>query len=249
MSAVAVIPARLASTRYPGKVLAGATGFPMIQHVYEAAGRAKNITRVVVACDEQRIVDAVDSFGGEAVLTSSEHPNGSSRIAEACRTLGLAPSEVVVNVQGDEPEIEPGVIDACVESLLNDPNGAHVATVASPFQAGEDPGDPNIVKVVRRRDGHAMYFTRARIPFERADSGGSAPPLKHIGIYAYRRMVLEHYVDLHPTPLERTEQLEQLRFLEHGYRIAVAIRDVHTTGIDTPQEYEAFVARWRAANS
>jgi 3-deoxy-manno-octulosonate cytidylyltransferase (CMP-KDO synthetase) len=220
----------------------------MIQHVYEAAARANHVSRVIVACDEERIVDAVSAFGGEAVLTSQDHPNGSSRIAEACRTIGLAPSDVVVNVQGDEPEIEPGVIDACVDALVNDPNGAHVATIASPFRAGEDVGDPNIVKVVRRRDGHALYFTRARIPFERADAGASAPALKHIGIYAYRRMVLEHYADLQPTPLERTEQLEQLRFLEHGYRIAVGLRDVRATGIDTPEEYEAFVARWNSAN-
>ncbi len=236
------------STRFPGKVLAASTGRPMIQHVYEAASRAANISRVVVACDDDRIADAVASFGGEAVKTSPEHPNGSSRIAEACRTIGLAPSEVIVNVQGDEPEIEPGVIDACVAALVNDTNGAHVATVASVFHPGEDPGDPNIVKVVRRRDGHALYFTRSRVPFERADAAESAPALKHIGIYAYRRIMLEQYVEMTPTPLERTEQLEQLRFLEHGYRIAVALRDVRTSGIDTPEEYEAFVARWRARN-
>lgn len=248
MQAVAIIPARLGSTRFPGKVLANETGKPMIVHVCEAASRASSVSRVAVACDDARIIDAVAPFGIEAVSTSPEHPNGSSRIAEAAQTLGLAPSDVIVNVQGDEPEIEPAVIDSCVHALVNDEHGAHVSTVASPFGAGEDPGDPNIVKVVRRRDGHAMYFSRAKIPFARIDPGEAAPPLKHIGIYAYRRRMLEHYVELRPTPMERTEQLEQLRFLEHGYRIAVAVADVRTSGIDTPAEYEAFVNRYRAAN-
>lgn len=234
---IAIIPARLASERFPRKVLADATGKPMICHVVDAARRASSIDRVVVATDAQDVADVVIADGAEGVLTG-EHPNGTSRLAEAARHLGLDDDEIIVNVQGDEPEIDPGVIDACVATLES--SEAEMATVASPFADDEDPADPNIVKVVCRADGRALYFSRARIPHERSP----APALKHVGLYAYRRRFLDVYAALAPTPLEQAERLEQLRALEHGHDIAVAIHATHHHGIDTPEQYEAFVARY-----
>lgn len=241
-NAVAIIPARLGSTRFPGKVLADATGMPLIRHVVESARRASSLARVVVATDDDRVRDAVRSFGGECVMTAASHSNGTSRIAEATRILGLDDHAVVVNVQGDEPEIEPDAIDAVVAALLR--SDAEVATGASEFRPGEDASNPNVVKVVVSPGGRALYFSRALIPFRREASG--AAPLRHVGLYVYRAGFVRLYADLPPTPLERTEVLEQLRVLEHGYRIAVARVACQHQGIDTPEQYDAFVARWRA---
>jgi len=247
--AVAIIPARLASTRFPEKILAARTGRTLIQHVHDAATRCRSLARVVVACDHPRIEAAVRAFGGEAVMTSPDHPNGTARLAEAAAILGLGDDEFVVNVQGDEPEIDPGVIDAAVDALGAAPSDRVVmATVASPFAPAEDPADPAIVKVVLRRDGTALYFSRARIPFDRdgAGPGAAVHPLKHVGIYVYRAAFLRRYAAMAPTPLEAVEKLEQLRVLEHGLDIAVAVRRVTHHGIDTPEQYEAFVQRWQA---
>jgi len=240
---IAIIPARMASTRLPGKMLLDRTGNPLVEHVYEAVKRAGSLSRVVVATDDRRIEEAVKGFGGDAVMTSIEHPNGTSRLAEAAARLRLGDDAVVVNVQGDEPEIEPAVIDAAVEVMLS--GGCEVATVASPFMPGEDPANPNIVKVVTGADRHALYFSRSLIPHPRA-GGTAVAPLKHVGLYVYQRAFLSQYVHLPPTPLEQCEMLEQLRVLEHGYRIGVAVRACATQGIDTPEQYEAFVARWKA---
>lgn len=244
--AIAIIPARLGSTRFPGKVLADATGKPLIQHVAEAASRAASVERVLVATDDQRVMDRVRAFGVECVMTSTKHANGTSRLAEAAEALGIADEQIIVNVQGDEPELDPAIIDAAVEALKN--SMAPVSTVAAPIDRALA-ADPNIVKVVRRADGSALYFSRAMIPCDRDNSGGAdAAPLRHIGLYAYRRSFLKAYGALAPTPLERAEKLEQLRVLEHGYNIAVAVCESADTavGIDTPEQYEAFVARWRA---
>jgi 3-deoxy-manno-octulosonate cytidylyltransferase (CMP-KDO synthetase) len=248
-----LIPARMASSRFPGKVLADSTGRPLIQHVWEAAGRAACVkagARVVVATDDERVRAAVTGFGGEAVMTSPDHPNGTSRLAEAAAKLGLGADATVVNVQGDEPELEPALIDAAVGALNDPAAGAPMATVALPFGPDEDPADPNLVKVVRRLDGTAMYFSRALIPFVRDGGGGGdehARPLKHVGLYAYRRTFLDTYLSLTPTTLEKTEQLEQLRVLYYGHRIAVAVGASRSFGgIDTPEQYAAFVERWRA---
>ncbi|CAG0950215.1 3-deoxy-manno-octulosonate cytidylyltransferase (CMP-KDO synthetase) [Phycisphaerales bacterium] len=239
---VAIIPARLGSTRFPGKVLADRTGWPLIRHVWERTRRAESVSRVVVATDSEAVRSAVAGFGGEVVMTRADHPNGTSRLAEAAAVLRLRHFDIVVNVQGDEPEIEPGAVDAAVGALRA--SGAEAATVGSPFAPGEDPANPNIVKVVVRRDGSAMYFSRSLIPHPR--SGGTAmAPLKHVGMYVYRVSVLRRYVELPPSPLEMCEMLEQLRLLDHGYRMAVAVREVRTSGIDTPEQYEAFVARWK----
>lgn len=239
---IAIIPARLGSTRFPGKVLADRTGHPLIWHVWAAASRA--CPRVVIAADEPRVRDAVRGFGGECVMTRPDHPNGSSRIAEAAALLNLPDGAMVVNVQGDEPEIEPGVITAAIEAARRP--GVHAGTVASPLAPGDNPADANLVKVVLDAEGCALYFSRAQIPHRRSTSG-RAPSLRHVGIYAYRVSFLRTYVGLCPTPLEETEVLEQLRILEHGYRIGVALHTATPQGIDTPEQYEAFVARWRAA--
>ncbi len=214
----------------------------MVQHVAEAAQRAACATRVVVAADDARIIDALHPYATQAILTRRDHPNGTSRLAEAASILGLAPDEIVVNVQGDEPEIEPEVIDAAVTALAS--SGAESATVATPLASASDAANPNIVKVVVRGDGTAMYFSRATIPHHR---GGGTGWLRHVGIYAYRRAFLDRYVALPPTPLEQAESLEQLRVLEHGFRMAVAIvRSARGVGIDTPEQYAEFVKRWRA---
>ncbi|MEX0654238.1 MAG: 3-deoxy-manno-octulosonate cytidylyltransferase [Phycisphaeraceae bacterium] len=246
--ALAIIPARFASTRLPGKPLLDRTGKPMIQHVVERVREAKHVGRVVVATDDQRIFDAVTRFQGEAVMTRADHPNGTSRLAEAATLLfGPQPptpnpqSPLIVNVQGDEPEVDPAVIDRLIEGLAADPD-APMATLASDFAPGEDPANPNIVKLVVSAAGRALYFSRALIPFDR-DQAGQHKPLKHPGLYAYRRWFLHRYVQLAPTPLEETEKLEQLRVLEHGHPIAIVHANVHHTGIDTPDQYDAFVRR------
>jgi 3-deoxy-manno-octulosonate cytidylyltransferase (CMP-KDO synthetase) len=267
MQATAIIPARYGSTRFPGKPLADKTGKPLIQHVVEQVQKADTVTRIVVATDDPRIFDAVIAFGGVAVMTRVDHPNGTSRIAEAVQLLEASSptpppsspaskaSNLIVNVQGDEPEIEPGVIDQLVRGLADDPD-APMATLASPFADDEDPADPNIVKLIVDQNGHALYFSRSLIPCYR----DAAPPLaqaspltpqasplkpylKHPGLYAYRRDFLLKYVTLPPTPLEEAEKLEQLRALEHGYKIRIIQTTVRHHGIDTPEQYEAFVRR------
>jgi len=258
VGAVAVIPARMGSTRFPGKALASDTGTPLVVHVCERAAGASSIDRVVVATDAAEIADAVRSHGFEAVMTGA-HPNGTSRIAEAAERLGLDAARVVVNVQGDEPEIEPGVIDAAASALGDDASLIEVGTVATPIDAGSDPdpvSDPNVVKVVlARRDGAAataLYFSRAPIPYDRdgpgpgSGPGSSAGALRHVGIYAYRVGALRVYGAMEETPLERTERLEQLRWLEHGVPIRVALARSDHAGIDTPAQYGAFVERHAA---
>lgn len=238
--AIAVIPARYGSIRFPGKPLANQTGKPLIQHVVEAVGRARSIRSIVVATDDVRIRDAVTAFGGQAMMTRPDHPNGTSRIAEVVVALGPSAGDVIVNVQGDEPEIEAHLIDRIVAAMYADPD-VPMATLASPFGDDEDPADPNIVKVVVDARHRALYFSRASIPCDR--DGIGVRPLKHVGVYGYRRKFLIDYVDLPATPLERIEQLEQLRALEHGHAIAVVEATVRHHGIDTPGQYEALVQR------
>ena len=242
MRAAAVIPARMASTRFPGKPLADLTGKPMIVHVLERVARCQSVGRILVATDDARIVDAVRAAGFEARMTDPAHPNGTSRVAEVARTLD---EELIVNVQGDEPQIEPALVDRTVEALAARPD-MPMATLVSPFAPGEDPANPNIVKCVTAIDGRALYFSRSLVPFDRDRAPGAAAPRKHVGLYAYRRSFLDVFVRLAPTPLERTESLEQLRALEHGHPILCAEGEAHFTGIDTPEQYAAFVARMRA---
>ena len=240
--AAAVIPARMASTRFPGKPLADLTGKPMIVHVLERVARCRSVGRILVATDDARIVDAVRAAGFEARMTDPAHPNGTSRVAEVARTLE---EELIVNVQGDEPQIEPALVDRTVEALAARPD-MPMATLVSPFAPGEDPANPNIVKCVTAVDGRALYFSRSLVPFDRDRAPGAAAPRKHVGLYAYRRAFLDVFVGLAPTPLERTESLEQLRALEHGHPILCAEGEAHFTGIDTPEQYAEFVRRMRA---
>jgi 3-deoxy-manno-octulosonate cytidylyltransferase (CMP-KDO synthetase) len=246
-TATAIIPARMGSTRFAGKALADETGTPMVVHVCERAAMAESIGRVVVATDDDAIARACSEHGFDAVLTG-DHPNGTSRLAEAGMILELGEADEIVNVQGDEPEIEPELIDAALAALRT---GVSVGTVAAPFGEGEDPADPNIVKAVvgrlgKKRVGAGLYFSRGLVPYER-DASVGLTRLKHVGLYAYSFGSLLGYLDLEPTPLERAECLEQLRWLEHGLRIAVAVRESAPVGIDTPAEYAAFVERWRSA--
>lgn len=243
MDAVAIIPARYASTRLPGKPLLAGTGQPLIQHVVEAVRGAKRIRRIVVATDDERIAAAVRAFGGEAVTTRADHRTGTDRLAEAADALGLADDEIVVNVQGDEPEIPAACVDRLVELLAESGTATAMATLITPLPAGQA-DDPNRVKCVTDRRGRALYFSRAPIPYDR-DGGGSARHMLHLGVYAYRAAFLKRFTRLAPTPAETAEKLEQLRALEHGFAIATAEVRYDGAGIDTPEDYAAFVERVR----
>jgi 3-deoxy-manno-octulosonate cytidylyltransferase (CMP-KDO synthetase) len=239
LAATVVIPARYASTRFPAKILASDTGKPLVQHVLERARLASRVREVIVAADDQRIVDALRPFESRCVMTSPAHQSGTDRIAEVARGLS---DEIIVNVQGDEPEIEPSTIDALIERL--ETSSDDMATVATPFPQGADVADPNLVKVVRAADGRAIYFSRSPIPFQRDQTGRDQPPYYlHLGIYAYRREFLLQFSTWPPTPLEGAEKLEQLRALERGRSIYVLTVSRATHGIDTPEQYAAFVQR------
>lgn len=247
MQIYAVIPARYASTRFPGKPLARETGKFLIEHVYERALESKHIDRCYVATDDQRIFDAVKSFGGNAVMTRADHPSGTDRIAEVAQQLGGAADDLIINVQGDEPEIEPAYLDRLIDRMRSRPE-APIGTLACPFPVDADPSDPNCVKVVRNLSGEAIYFSRAWIPYPRdgvANAARSGACHLHLGVYAYRREFLLELTSWRPTPLEQIEKLEQLRVLEHGRQLLVEIVESASVGIDTPQEYGAFVARFK----
>jgi len=238
-----LIPARLASTRLPNKPLADIGGVPMVVRVARRAAAA-HARRVTVAADHADIVAACRAHGVAAVLTASTHVSGSDRLAEACALLGLDGGDVVVNVQGDEPLIDPALVDACARLLAERPDCV-MSTAAHPIADAAEFADPNVVKVVLDREGRALYFSRAPIPMRR--DAGSAPAgvdaLRHVGLYAYRARFLRAFAALEPSPIERLEALEQLRVLWHGERIAVHVsRDAPGIGIDTPED----LARIRA---
>ena len=240
MRILAIIPARYASRRLPGKPLLDRTGKTLIQHVVEAVRRSRRVEGVYVATDDRRIAGAVEAFGGKAVLTRPEHATGTDRLAEAAEKLELDDADVIVNVQGDEPEIDPEYVDRVAELLID--SGAPMATLAAPLDDAAA-GSADNVKVVLAADGGAMYFSRAKIPFDRDRTG--ATYLLHMGIYAYRKGFLATYAALPPTPAERAEKLEQLRALENGHRIVVGVMPAATPGIDTMEDYAAFVERLR----
>ncbi len=245
MDFTVVIPARYGSTRLPGKALLDIAGKPMVQHVYER-GTESSAERVVVATDDDRIVAAVQAFGGEAVMTSPEHPSGTDRIEEVTRTLGLPDDALVVNIQGDEPLIPAAVIDQVAENLASHAN-AGIATLCEPVTMAVDFFNPNVVKVVSDDDGLALYFSRAPIPWDRDDFAGGTEGAhvprsarRHLGIYAYRVSLLRQFVTWAPAEIEMRESLEQLRALANGARIHVA--DAVATvppGVDTPEDLEA----------
>jgi 3-deoxy-manno-octulosonate cytidylyltransferase (CMP-KDO synthetase) len=243
LTASVVIPARYASTRFPAKILASETGRPLVQHVVDQVRKCSRVQEVIVATDSARIVEALRPFETRCVMTSAAHQSGTDRIAEVA--AGGLVSDIIVNVQGDEPEIEPEVVDSLIERLEADET-LDMATAATPFPAWADPADPNLVKVVIAADGHAVYFSRAPIPFHRDRPPGVKPAYYlHLGIYAYRREFLLRFASWPPTPLETTEKLEQLRALEHGRSIYVLKVDRATHGVDTPEQYAGFVKRWR----
>lgn len=230
-----VIPARYASTRFPGKPLADLGGRPMVVHVCERA-RASGARSVAVATDDERIFRAVEQAGHRALMTRADHASGTDRIAEAATALGLAAEEIVVNVQGDEPLIDPGLIKD-VAAMLERNRDASMSTACHPIHDQDSLANPNVVKVVLDHAGYALYFSRSRIPFPR-EPGGIW--YRHAGIYACRAGFLREFSSMKPSPLEITEALEQLRALWHGRRIAVVISEVAIApGVDTPQDLEA----------
>ncbi|NTU43583.1 MAG: 3-deoxy-manno-octulosonate cytidylyltransferase [Nitrospirales bacterium] len=253
MSAIAVIPARYASTRFPGKPLQPLNGKPVIQHVYERVSEARLVQGVFVATDHREIYEKVIEFGGRAVMTDERHQSGTDRVAEAVakiRDLGYAP-EVIVNVQGDEPMIRPSMVDDLIE-LMKD-GRADMGTLAKKLEARAEIIDPNVVKVVFNAEGFALYFSRSPIPYHR-DRGGVPQDgeerffYKHIGIYAFREKVLMGYSRLPASELEELEKLEQLRALEAGLRIKVHMTEFDTLGVDTPGDLKR-VEEWLSLSS
>ena len=232
MKFACVIPARYASTRLPGKPLADIAGKPMIQRVYEQVSKAKKPALVIVATDDQRVFDKVESFGGTALMTQPNHPTGTDRLAEVASHH--QDIDVIINVQGDEPLIDADVIDQLADLFLEDAD-LQMATVGSPLLE-EEYDEPSAVKVICNKRGDAMYFSRSLIPYPR--HAFINPPMKHVGIYAYRRQFLLDYAKMDPTPAEETESLEQLRALENGYAIRVIKTDKRFVGVDTPEDLE-----------
>jgi 3-deoxy-manno-octulosonate cytidylyltransferase (CMP-KDO synthetase) len=234
---VAIIPARYDATRLPGKPLADIAGRPMVEHVYRRTASAPGVDAVVVATDDERIAAAVRAFGGVAMMTGASHRTGTDRIAEVAAAL---PCEIVVNVQGDEPLIEPEMIEGVIAPLVADPM-LEMSTVCVAISDRSDYTNPNVVKVVKDRAGRALYFSRSPIPHFRSDPGSRIPdpgPFKHLGLYGYRRTFLLKFATLPQSPLELAESLEQLRALEHGYRIQTVETRHDSIGVDTPEDLE-----------
>ncbi len=238
MSSLVVIPARFASVRFPGKPLVLIDGKPMIEHVYSRCKTALGVADVIVATEDERIRSAVEGFGGKSELTSSSHVSGTDRVAEVAERH--PEFRFVLNVQGDEPAIEPETVGAVINALVS--GVAPIATAATPLTVGAELNDPNVVKAVLAESGLALYFSRSPVPFMRnADSG--ARYLRHLGIYGFQRETLLKITKLTPSPLERAESLEQLRWLEAGIRIHCAIVESNSFGIDVPSDLDKLMIR------
>lgn len=230
---IAVIPARYASTRLPGKPLAQIAGRPLVQHVVERVRGAQNLARVLVATDDERIQKAVRAFGGEAILTRADHRSGTDRVAEVAAHV---PAEIYLNIQGDEPLLDPATIDTVVSAMFED-DSVQIATPCSAIRQQNDIMDPHVTKVVRDFDGNALYFSHAPIPWVRdRDQNLVVQHWKHIGLYAFRRDALLEFPTLPPGELERVEQLEQLRWLENGFRIRVVETEYDAVSVDVPED-------------
>lgn len=244
MSTAIIIPARYASSRLPGKPLLRDTGKFLVEHVYEQASQA-NADEVIVATDDDRIAKAVRSFGGRVAMTRADHPSGTDRVAEVARTLT---ADLIINLQGDEPLLDPADLDLLSDLLKNDP-GADMATLAVPLTSLDQYHDPNCVKLVRAGSGRALYFSRSPIPMVRggAPDFQAKPPMffQHLGLYAYRRDFLLYLAEQPPDPLEELEKLEQLRVLALGRNIQVGVVAHAGRGVDTPEDYQRFVQEWR----
>ena len=231
MKILCVIPARYASTRLPGKPLRDIAGKPMICRVYDRAAQARSLSGVVVATDDERILQTVEKHGGRAMMTAKDHPTGTDRLAEVASAYSDV--DLIINVQGDEPLIEPDLIDELGRAFETDAE-LQMATVMTPITEEAEQKNPNNVKVVTDKNGYALYFSRSLLPYPRNVVG--TPVYKHIGIYAYRREFLLAYAKMKPTPLERAESLEQLRALENGYRIKCIETTARFVGVDTPED-------------
>ncbi len=236
-----VIPARYGSTRFPGKVLANIGSYPMIRYVYEAARQAKVLDHLVIATDDERVRDVVVGFGAECLMTSDKHKSGTDRLAEVAETY--RDYDVLVNIQGDEPGIEPELIDGVARLKIENPEW-QMTTAARPFQSGEDPLQPNRVKVVMTRAGRALYFSRSLIPFPR--NRVDRPVYLHLGIYAYERDFLLRFHTLPPSALEESESLEQLRALENDHSIGVFVTESSLPGVDTPEDLAAITGIFKS---
>ena len=236
LKSVVIIPARFDSSRFPGKPLAKIAQKPLIQHVYERALQARGVEKVIVATDDRRILDAVLDFGGMACMTSKSHRSGTDRVAEAARN---SDAQVIVNLQGDEPLIEPGCIEIVSEPFIAEPD-LMISTAKSPLTSEEEFTSPNVVKVVTDRQDYALYFSRLPLPYflgvPARPNGNLAGCFKHIGIYAYRKCFLDLMPTLNQSPLEQAEGLEQLRFLENGFKIKVVLYDYQSVAVDTPED-------------
>jgi 3-deoxy-manno-octulosonate cytidylyltransferase (CMP-KDO synthetase) len=232
LNIVAVIPARYASTRLPGKPLADLDGRPMIEHVYRRVAASKIVSDVIVATDDLRIATRVNQFGGKVRLTKATHETGTDRLAEVAASIDC---DVVINVQGDEPLVDPRALDELVAPFVHD-RSIQMTTLFRRIHEAAELTNPNIVKLVVDRGGFALYFSRAPIPYLRDPRGGWPPLYRHIGLYAYRRSVLLVLATLEPTPLERAEALEQLRALEHGIRIKAVETDHESFEVNTPED-------------
>ncbi|TAN59874.1 3-deoxy-manno-octulosonate cytidylyltransferase [bacterium] len=229
MKVAAFIPARFASTRLPGKPLADICGKPMIQRVYERAKAARLVEEVIVATDDIRIFNVVKACGGTAIMTSPDHASGTDRIAEAAKAVKAS---IIVNIQGDEPLIEPDMIDSAIRPLIDDKR-IKICTLKTKITSEHEYNDPNAVKVVTDKDGWALYFSRSPLPYYRAAFNEGAEPYKHIGLYVYTKAFLENFAKLEPTPLEQAERLEQLRAIENGFKIKVVETPFNPVSVDT----------------
>ncbi len=228
-----VIPARFASTRFPGKVLAHIAGKTMLQHVYERASLCTYLSSALIATDDERVYAAAKSFGARVRMTRSDHLSGTDRVAEAASAEN---AEIIVNIQGDEPLIDPAAIDAAILPMVHEPDLV-MGTLKKRIEDPREITDPNVVKVVTDGAGDAIYFSRCAIPFDREKSANT-PYFKHIGLYVYQRDFLLAYPELPVGPLETSERLEQLRALENGYRIRVVETEYESLGVDTPEDLE-----------
>ena len=241
MKIIVVIPARYGSSRFAGKVLAKETGKYLVQHTYERALCAKNADQALIATDDERVMAACAEFGGACVMTSTEHQSGTDRIAEAVADKDV---DIIVNLQADEPEIDPAYIDQVARLLIDNPD-ASMATLLAPFESADDVANPNIVKCITDSQDKAIYFSRSVIPYDRDNQGPGEPSryLRHLGIYAYRKDFLLTFTAIQPSFLEKAEKLEQLRAIEHGYSIITGKVKHGWDGIDTPAQYAEFVKR------
>ena len=233
-----VIPARFASSRFPGKALAPLAGKPLLQHVYERASQARYLSKLVIATDDDRIAKAARSFGAPVQMTRPDHLSGTDRVAEVASSDH---ADVIVNIQGDEPLIDPAAIDAAALALLDDPD-LPMATLKKRIEISSEIDNPNVVKVVSNLAGDAIYFSRCPIPHLRDGRSGGVVHYKHIGLYVYRREFLLAYSGLPVGPLEQAERLEQLRAIENGYRIRVVETEYESIGVDTPEDLERLAA-------